>query len=191
MRNSAAVWVLPDRVLMSSTVGRTWRRFRATNIRRLQGGGCGGGGALGVDLFDVIPWAIRTPGSDGPLRVACNFPHAVLAYTDACGDGRIGSALFTGGRAVISHSHAPHLVRTFGIAEPGPTGATLGLSLRAGYGAGANVLLSCDNLSALGVNAHSYLRARYGRALSSVFLSIATREDTRMGGIRHVRRQRG
>lgn len=152
---------------MASTVSRTWRRFRYASIRGFQGG------ALDVDLFEVTPWWVRTLGADGPRRVACNFQHPVLVYTDACGDGHISAVLFFDGRTIISHCHVPQWMRSFGIAELELVATILGLALRAEYSPGGNILLRCDNLGARGVLVRGHSRANYGRGLASAFWSIA------------------
>ena len=126
-----------------------------------------------MDLFEVTPWWVRTLGADGPRRVACNFQHPVLVYTDACGDGHISAVLFFGGRAIISHCHVPQWMRTFWIAELELVATILGLAFCAEYAPGRNVLLCCDNLGARGVLVRGHSRANYGREISSVFWPIA------------------
>ena len=137
-----------------------------------------GGNALDIDLFEVIPWWIRTLGEDGPRRVACNFRHPVLVYTDACGDGHIGAVVFVDGRTFTAHCHVPPWMNAFGIAELELVGTILGLAVCAEYAPGRNILLCCDNLGARGTLTRGHPKTTQGRGVASVFWSFAAGAKT-------------
>ena len=99
----------------------------------------------------------------------------VLVYSDACGDGHFGCALYYGGEIFrVGPPPTPAVcLRQGEIAEYELAAGLLGLRAALSLFPGGPVLLGCDNQGANGAGARGPNKTRIGRSIASVFWHAA------------------
>ena len=113
-------------------------------------------------------------------RIPCSPISPVLVYTDACGDGHIGVAVFLGGFAYVAHTHVPKWMRAFKIGELEMPGALFGLCVATELATGRPILICCDNACAKWTIVRGNSRNAFSRGMAAIFWAVAAHSNARV-----------